>query len=185
LMIRRPPSSTLFPYTTLFRSIRQCLENFKANTGVIQLISAEYTGPLHFVEFWIDVIKEWKAETGYHPIVGLSATKDVQDAILADPDRAKEIQIIDIRYWYYRKDSSVYAPEGGKNLAPRQHARQMKGGGTSAEQVYRAVSEYRTKFPDKAVVYHSTSYPEYAWAAFMAGGSMANIPKVAHSGFTQ
>src|SRR5690606_241730 len=41
--------------------IRQCLENFKANTGVIQLISAEYTGPLHFVEFWIDVIKEWKA----------------------------------------------------------------------------------------------------------------------------
>src|SRR2546430_1938648 len=26
LMIRRPPRSTLFPYTTLFRSIRQCME---------------------------------------------------------------------------------------------------------------------------------------------------------------
>ncbi|MCC2598889.1 DUF6298 domain-containing protein [Sphingobacterium sp. FBM7-1] len=165
--------------------IRQCLDNFKGNTGVIQLISAEYTGPLHFVEFWIDVIKEWKTETGLQPIIGLSTTKDVQDAILADAERAKEIQVIDIRYWYYQKNGEAYAPEGGKNLAPRQHARQLKSTGTSAEQVYRAVSEYRTKFPDKAVVYHSTSYPEYAWAAFMAGGSMANIPKVAHSGFTK
>src|ERR1035441_10750605 len=26
LMIRRPPRSTLFPYTTLFRSLRKCLE---------------------------------------------------------------------------------------------------------------------------------------------------------------
>lgn len=163
--------------------IRQCLENFKDNTGVIQLISAEYTGPLHFVEFWVDVIKEWKAETGYNPIIGLSATKDVQDAILADTERAKEIQVIDIRYWYYQKDGEAYAPEGGKNLAPRQHARQIKSKGTSPEQVYRAVSEYRTNFPDKAVIYHSNSYPEQAWAVFMAGGSMANVPHVAHDGF--
>lgn len=163
--------------------IRQCLENFKDNTGVIQLIGAEFTGPLHFVEFWIDVIKEWKAETGYHPIIGLSTTKDVQDAILADPERAKEIQVIDIRYWYYQENGEAYAPPGGANLAPRQHARQIKSKKTSAEQVYRAVSEYRTKFPDKAVVYHSDNYPEYAWAVFMAGGSMANVPEVAHPDF--
>lgn len=163
--------------------IRQCLENFKENTGVIQLISAEYTGPLHFVEFWIDVIKEWKAETGYNPIIGLSATKDVQDAILADTERAKEIQVIDIRYWYYQEDGEAYAPEGGKNLAPRQHARQMKSKKTSPAQVYRAVSEYRANFPDKAVIYHSSSYPEQAWAVFMAGGSMANVPRVAHPDF--
>src|SRR5690606_34942746 len=75
--------------------IRQALNNFKDNTGVIQLISEEYTGPLHFVQFWIDVIKEWKQETGKHPIIALSATKDVQDAILADKERAKEVQVID------------------------------------------------------------------------------------------
>ncbi|MBD1433228.1 pectate lyase [Sphingobacterium sp. DN00404] len=163
--------------------IRQCLENFKDNTGVIQLISAEYTGPLHFVEFWLDVVKEWKAETGYDPVIALSTTKDVQDAILADPIRSKEVQVIDIRYWYYRKDGTAYAPEGGKNLAPRQHARKMKGGGTSDEQIYQAVSEYRNKFPDKAVTYHSASYPEYAWTVFMAGGSMANVPRIAHPEF--
>src|SRR5690606_15124807 len=158
---------------------------FKDNTGVIQLISAEYTGPLHFVEFWIDVIKEWKAETGLHPIIGLSATKDVQDAILADTDRAKEIQVIDIRYWYYQKNGEPYAPEAGRNLSPRQCARKMKSSGTAPEQVYHAVSEYRAKLPEKAVVYHSSRYPEYAWAVFMAGGSMAGIPKVQHAGFTR
>lgn len=163
--------------------IRQCLENFKDNTGVVHFISAEYTGPLHFVEFWIDVIKEWKDETGYSPIIAISATKDVQDAILADTDRAKEIQAIDIRYWYYQQDGVAYAPPGGANLAPRQHARQIKSKKTNAMQVYRAVSEYRTKFPDKAVLYHADGYPEQAWAVFMAGGSMANVPKVAHPDF--
>jgi len=165
--------------------IRQCLENFKDNTGVIQTISAEYTGPLHFVEFWIDVIAEWKKETGKNPIIALSATKDVQDAILADPKRAKEIQLIDIRYWHYQADGSAYAPQGGQNLAPRQHARLLKPKKTSADQVYRAVSEYRTKYPEKGVLYHGDNYPEMAWAIFMAGGSMAGLPAVDAPGFYQ
>ena len=165
--------------------IRKSLDNFKNSTGVIHSISAEYTGPLHFVEFWIDVIKEWKAETGKNPLISLSTTKDVQDAILNDPIRSKEVQVIDIRYWHYQADGSVYAPLGGQNLAPRQHARLMKPKKTSPEQVYRAVSEYRTKFPDKAVVYHSSNYPEMAWAIFMAGGSMAGIPNIEAENFEQ
>jgi hypothetical protein len=32
--------------------IRQSLDNFKDNSSVVQLIGAEFTGPLHFVEFW-------------------------------------------------------------------------------------------------------------------------------------
>jgi len=44
--------------------IRQCLNNFADNKNVVQLISAEYTGPLHFVQFWLDVIEEWEKETG-------------------------------------------------------------------------------------------------------------------------
>lgn len=163
--------------------IRQCLDNFKDNSGVIQLISAEYTGPLEFVQFWIDVIKEWKAETGKQPIIALSTTKDVQDAILADPERSKEIQVIDIRYWHYQADGSTYAPKGGQNLAPRQHARLLKPKKTSLEAVYKAVTEYRKKYPEKAVLYNGDNYPEMAWAAFMAGGSMANLPKIATPDF--
>ena len=66
--------------------------------NVVQLVSSEYTGPLHFVQFWIDVIAEWEAETGKDALVALSATKDVQDAILDDSVRSKIVDIIDIRF---------------------------------------------------------------------------------------
>lgn len=163
--------------------IRKSLDNFKDNTNVIQLTSAEYTGPLHFMEFWLDVVATWKNETGKQGIIGLSATKDVQDAILKDAKRAKIVDVIDIRYWHYRADGTAYAPEGGKNLAPRQHARKMKVGKETDEQVYRAVREYREAFPDKPVLYSTMASPNFGWSVLMAGGSLANIPSIEISGF--
>jgi Family of unknown function (DUF6298) len=157
--------------------IRQCLNNFKDNNGVIQLIGEEFTGPTHFVKFWLDVIREWEKETGKHPIIGLSVTKDVQDSILAIPAYAAVVDLIDIRYWHYQADGTAYAPKGGENLAPRQHARLLKPKKTSFEQVYRAVKEYRSKYPTKAVVYSGDNYPEFGVAAFMAGGSLPVLPE--------
>ncbi|TWI85145.1 hypothetical protein IQ13_0302 [Lacibacter cauensis] len=157
--------------------IRQCLANFKDNNGVIQLIGEEYTGPLHFVKFWLDVIREWEQETGKHPLIALSVTKDVQDAILALPAYAAVVDIIDIRYWHYQADGTAYAPKGGENLAPRQHARLLKPKKTSFEQVYRAVKEYRTKYPTKVVMYSGDNYPEFGIAVLMAGGSMPVLPE--------
>lgn len=158
--------------------IRQCLSNFKDNNGVIQLIGEEFTGPLHFVKFWLDVVRDWERETGKHPIIGLSVTKDVQDAILNDPAYNRVVDLVDIRYWHYQADGKAYEPKGGQNLAPRQHARLLKPTKTSFEQVYRAVREYRLKYPTKAVVYSGDSYPEFSWAAFMAGGSLPSLPGV-------
>lgn len=156
--------------------IRQCLNNFKDNNSVIQLIGEEFTGPTHFVKFWLDVIKEWEKETGKHPLIGLSVTKDVQDSILSNPDYAAVVDLVDIRYWHYQADGTAYAPNGGQSLAPRQQARLLKPKKTSFEQVYRAVKEYRDKFPGKAVVYSGDSYPEFGMAVFMAGGSLAVLP---------
>jgi Family of unknown function (DUF6298) len=156
--------------------IRQCLNNFKDNNGVIQLIGEEFTGPVHFVKFWLDVIKEWEKEMGKHPIIGLSVTKDVQDSILSIPAYAAVIDLIDIRYWHYQADGTAYEPKGGQNLAPRQHARLLKPKKTSFEQVYRAVKEYKEKFPNKAVIYSGDSYPEFGMAALMAGGSLPVLP---------
>ena len=155
--------------------IRQCLDNFADNQNVVQLISAEYTGPLHFVEFWLDVIDEWQRETGQNAMVALSTTKDVQDAILADAKRAAIVDIIDIRYWHYKNDGTAYEPKGGLNLAPRQHARIMKVGKVTFNEAFKAVNEYRTKFPDKAVTYYTQNYPEMNWAVFMAGGSLPSL----------
>lgn len=162
--------------------IRQCLNNFADNSGVIQFIGAEYTGPLHFVQFWIDTIAEWEQETGKHAIVGLSVTRDVQDAILADPVRSSVVDVVDIRAWHYRSDGSLYSPAGGQSLAPRQHARLVPPGKTSLEHVYRAVREYRQRYPDKAIMFSADLSDNLAWAVFMAGGSLAGIPRIAAGG---
>lgn len=158
--------------------IRQCLDNFAGQSGVVQFLSAEYTGPLAFVQFWLDVITEWEREKGMNALVALSTTKDVQDAILDDPRYAGAVDIIDIRYWHRRADGSVYAPEGGRNLAPRQHARIQKPGKPSFESVYAAVLEYKKKYPSKAVLYNADGAETHAWAVLLAGGSMSAIPRV-------
>jgi hypothetical protein len=155
--------------------IRMCLEQMKDQPNVIHSISAEYTGPLHFTRFWLETIAEWEEETGQHPLIALSCTKDVQDSILADPKLRKVVDIIDIRYWHYNT-KELWAPEGGRNLAPRQWMRKVKVGKTGFEEAYRSVAEYRNRYPEKAVTFFSQQYPTYGWAILLAGGSLPNIP---------
>jgi hypothetical protein len=158
--------------------IRQCLDNFSDCTNVIQMTSAEYSGPLEFVQFWLDCIIEWQRERGIDVIVGLSAPKDVQDAILADSQRGPHVDVIDIRYWAYTAGDGLYAPAGGQNLAPRQHLRQskQKAGGFSA--IAKAVREYRSCYPKKAVTYYADMYcpsGRDGWAVLMGGGSLPDV----------
>jgi hypothetical protein len=154
--------------------IRRCLDNFADNSNVIHVTGAEYTGPLEFVQFWLDTISEWKAETGKEVLIGLSCPKDVQDAILADPVRGPKTSVIDLRYWWYAADGSLYAPEGGQSLAPRQQLRGWKGNKSrSIAQTARQVREYRTRYPDKAIL---CSFDKAdGWAVLAAGGSVPNI----------
>ena len=154
--------------------IRQSLDAFKGQPNVIHSIGEEFTGPLSFVQFWLDVIGEWEQENG-KVLVDLAVNKDVQDAILKDPVRSKIVDIIDIEQWFYHHKGE-YTPQGGVNMAPRQYARKIRTGSARFEDVYRAVSEYRSQYPDKAVVYSAQKYPEMCWASLMAGGSCAAIP---------
>jgi hypothetical protein len=159
--------------------IRQCLNNFRDASNVIHFTSAEYSGPLEFVQFWIDVIAEWERENGRSVCVALSAPKDVQDAILADESRAAHVDVVDIRYWCYTEGSELYAPKGGRNLAPRQHLRRTRQRTGKARQIARAVREYRSGYPDKAVTYFAEEHCPSAhdgWAVLMGGGSLANVP---------
>ena len=153
--------------------IRQLLDAFKGQPNVIHSIGEEFTGPLHFVQFWLDVIAEWEAENG-KVLVDLAVNKDVQDAILNDPVRSKIVDIIDIEQWFYH-NKGEYAPEGGVNMAQRQYMRKIRTGSARFEDVYRAVIEYRTKY-GKAVIYSAQKAPELGWASLMAGGSCATIP---------
>ena len=159
--------------------IRGSVNTFRNNNGVIHSIGMEYTGPLHFTRFWLEEINACPQ----HQLVALTATKDVQDSILKDPEYRKLVDIIDIRQWHYRTDGTLYEPQGGRSLAPRQWARLIDPGKTSAESIYRAVREYRMNYPEKAVIYNGQK-PEdnrgnlSGWAVFMAGGSLAPVPPV-------
>ena len=85
------------------------------------------------------------------------------------------MDIIDIRYWHYNT-TGLWAPPAGKNMAPRQFMRKMKVGKTGFAEAYKAVKEYRTKYPEKAVTFFAQQYPQYGWAILMAGGSCPNVP---------
>src|SRR5574344_226442 len=155
--------------------IRMTLDALKDHPNVIHSIGEEFTGPLHFVRFWLDCISEWEKNTGEKALIALAVNKDVQDSILQDKQRSQVVNIIDIEQWFYH-NKGIYAPPGGVNLAPRQYARKIKAGQARFEDVYRAVLEYRKMYPDKAVVYYAQKYPELGWAVLMAGGSCPVVP---------
>jgi hypothetical protein len=110
--------------------------------------------------------------------VELATSKDITDAILADPARARQVAVIDMRYWQYRPDGTLWAPPGGKNLAFREAitADFSRGAGdappdTTPQQVYRQVREYHDRYPDKAIVaWNSGAGPI---PILMAGGAEA------------
>ena len=163
--------------------IRKSLDNFKDNSNIIHHLGMEYTGPLHFVEFLLDVIGEWEKENNKKVLVMLPGTKDVQDAILADPKRSALVDIIDVIQWQYRKDGSLYSPGGGVNLAGRQYPNIMDVGETSFNQIYRAVNQFHTKYPEKAIAYTRRGAKFSEWAVFMAGGSLASLPIINDAAF--
>ena len=159
--------------------IRQNLENFTNNANVIQFTSAEFSGPTHYVAFWLDTIGDWEREKKSHPLVALAAPKNVQDEILADAKRAAVVDVIAFRYWW-QTDKGLFAPDGGQNLSPRQFERQWKGGSPNDLNLAAMAAEYRGKFPAKAVIAASeqgTDFSRAGWAYVCAGGSLPNLPR--------
>jgi len=161
------------------RYIRKCLDILGDYKNVVHLTSAEYSGPASFTKFWIDTITDWEKETGKDVKIGLGATKDVMDEILADRKRAANIDVLELTYWCYLPDGKVFSKPGGKQVhvgwAP----------GTSPEMIYRQVSETRRKYPDKGVIKlvipdkesggwggSPEVWADCALACFMGGGAL-------------
>lgn len=144
------------------------------NENIYQSVSEEYTGPQHFTEFWLRCIAEWEAKTGRNARVVLNANKNVTDAVMAQKDLAAVVDVIEIEQWFYH-GQKLYAPEGGKNLAPRQHMRLTKTGNPNAHDIYRTVAETHRQNPAKAVVYYAKAYDRAPWAVVFAGGSCPHM----------
>ena len=140
-------------------------------------LGAQFAGPLSFQQFFQDTVADWERKNGRTVRIELATSKDITDAILADPARAKQVAVIDMRYWQYRPDGSLWAPQGGRNIAFREQVVTDFGKSgdnapdTMPQQVYRQVREYHDRYPDKAIVaWNSGAGPI---PILMAGGAEA------------
>ncbi len=152
--------------------IRHCLDVLGRHKNVVHLLSEEYTGPAEFVQFWLDTIGEWEQEKGGSVQIGAGATKEVLDKILADPVRAPKLSAMDLRYWWYKADGSLFAPEGGKEVPGRYASGFAVATQSPPAQIYRQVREYRSRFPGKAIIHAMDATRQQTWAFLMGGGSM-------------
>ncbi|MGI4793721.1 MAG: DUF6298 domain-containing protein, partial [Janthinobacterium lividum] len=126
--------------------------------NVIFSMAYQYAGPLAFEQFFQDVAAEWSAQHGKPIRIALITGKNTTDAILSDPVRSKQVAMVDMRYWEYRPDGSLWAPDAGQNLAFRKIIQSRFPGysdtppATTPEMVYRQVREYRDKYPRIALM---------------------------------
>ena len=153
------------------------LAQLGATRNVIFIVAFQFAGPLEFQQFFLDTVAEWEKQNKRKVKIALITSKDITDAILNDPARSKQIAVVDMRYWQYRPDGSLWAPPGGKNLAFREMITQefRRSGDapppTTPEQVYRQVREYRDRFPEKALVVWNSGVGQIP--ILMAGGAQA------------
>jgi hypothetical protein len=147
--------------------IRKCLDELNGRTNVVHLLSEEYTGPLAFMRFWLDVVTEWERERRKDVLVALGGTKDVLDALAGD----ERISVLDLRYWWYEPDGSLHAPPSGRQIAGR-YAMGKNSSRTTPAAIHRQVREYRLRYPAKGLIHQIRASRQQTWAFLMGGGSM-------------
>ncbi len=170
---RNPAANVFYDVTHPLRRelhrayIRKCLDELGSHTNVVHLLSQEYTGPASFARFWLEVIDEWQREKGKRILVGLGGTKDVLDELAGDP----RVSVLDLRYWWYQPDGSLYAPKGGTQVAGR-YVSGTAAARTTPLSIHRQVREYRMRYPGKGLIHQINASRQQTWAFLTGGGSM-------------
>jgi hypothetical protein len=158
------------------RYIRHSLDVLKDRTNVVYGIDREYTGPLSFVEFWLDTTASWQTENGRKVLISLELPKAETDALLANPRYRPMIAAIGVHDWLYRPDGSLLATEGGLNRASREQitafamANRAEGEAVgdavrrlwtpTPEMAYRAWREYADGYPGLVFLFPQDRFPE-------------------------
>jgi hypothetical protein len=157
--------------------IRRQLDASADSPNVIHCVAFQFGGPLEFQRFFLDEVDRWERETKRDAKVALITSKDITDAILGDPARARLVDVIDMRYWERLADGTMWAPPGDRNRAFREMNAEQFGRAVDTPPdstplyMYRQVREYRDRFPDKAIVaWHGGAGPV---PILMAGGAQA------------
>ncbi|HWB31641.1 MAG TPA: DUF6298 domain-containing protein [Acidobacteriaceae bacterium] len=154
-------------FSTAYAPLRKLHHDYMMHTfdemadfpNVIFGIAYQYAGPLAFEQFFQDTAREWEQKhPGKHIRIALTTGKQTTDAILADPVRSKQVVMVDMRYWEYEPDGTLFAPKAGENHAFRELISQAFPGytdtppATTPQMVYKETREYRDKYPNIALM---------------------------------
>ncbi|HEY0947012.1 MAG TPA: DUF6298 domain-containing protein [Opitutaceae bacterium] len=155
------------------RYIRHVLDVLAGESNVVHTVAFQYAGPVAFQRFFIDTVAAWERETGHTARLALVTSKEQTDAILADAAYATHIDAIDLTYWRYLEDGSLFDPPSGRDRAFREIRAERFGKDavppTTPAQLYRQVREYRDRFPAKALLVPHAGAD--AATILMAGGA--------------
>ena len=174
------------------RYIRHTLQTLKGRPNVVIGLDPEYTGPLSFVQFWLDEVAAWEAETGTDVRVALEVPKDQMDAVLDDPARSRVVDAVGFHHWVYRPDGTLFAVRGGLDKAPREQVdaiarpQDLEAGADAGEvrrtlwrstpaMRYRAYREYRDRRTDLVVLNEDDVWPGLSRAVEAAVRAEARV----------
>ena len=161
------------------RYIRHSLDVLKDRRNVVYGIDREYSGPLSFVEFWLDTIAEWERDNDRKVMIALEIPKAQLDALLDDPARRPMITAMGVHHWLYRTDGNLFAIKGGINKAPREQqdafipppngnealgVQRAPLWETTPAMKYRAWREYADKAPDLVFLFPQDLFPDLTHA---------------------
>src|SRR3989454_8873339 len=158
-MIRRPPRSTLFPYTTLFRSVIARIRLADSNDAEVKLESdkgAVALGNARFLWEWEDKAEVPTNTAGSNPRAFIDAAIDYYKAG-ADPRSAGKDHT-------YPKGDNCHVDRGGKR-------------GPDADSIFPKQSGSKPKDPLEAgeFPFKLESCKERLWASFRRGGGKGKL----------
>lgn len=152
-------STDYAPLRALHRAyIRHTLDKLADQPNIIFGLAYQYAGPLSFEQFFLDTISEWEHEHGRTVRVALTTSKKTSDAILADPVRSRQIAVLDMRYWQFQTDGTLFAPEAGINRAFREQIAASFPNysdvppPTTERLAYRSIRAYHDLYPQLALM---------------------------------
>ena len=138
--------------------INHVLDDLAGYKNIVFNLGYQFVGPLEFQKFFLRTVAAWEKRNHKKIRLEIGTSKDITDAILNDPEFSGMINVVDMRYWQYKPDGSIWAPQSGQNLAFRELNSKLLGKGvdtppaTTPQLAYKQVREYRDKYPDKAFI---------------------------------
>lgn len=133
--------------------ITAVLDRLAGCDNIIFGLAFQNAAPLAFQRFFHEVVADWEELHHQRVKLILHTSREAIDSLMAVPRIARQVVAIDMRYWQYNPDGTLWAPQAGINLAYREQTRGKDAPPpTTPLLAYRQVREYHDRYPNVALI---------------------------------